>query len=140
MKHSACVKSYQHTRRDKCSSVADQSSTRISSIALPVQPFVPHDQLFNNRQQYKPGRDVPSGKTPYLIDTWASAHQRQRSIKPAAIREIVETLGRLGCNLSRVLSHQSSWVARKLFPRIRNWRVASRVGLHLALLAAGHRR
>ena len=46
----------------------------------------------------------------------------------------METLGRrLGW--SRVLSHQSSWVARKLFPRIRNWRVASRVGLRLALLA-----
>ena len=37
--------------------------------------------------------------------------------------------------MSRVLSHQSSWVARKLFPRIRNWRVASRVGLRLALQA-----
>jgi len=60
-------------------------------------------------------------------------HIRDKGASSLQRLEQVETLGRLGC--SRVLSHQSSWVARKLFPRIRNWRVASRVGLRLALQA-----
>jgi hypothetical protein len=61
----------------------------------------------------------------------SSAHQRQRSIKPAA-----SEWSRAGCYRSTgrsVAPRVVGWRG-KLFPRIRNWRVASRVGLRPRVL------